>query len=427
MSVMSADRELKVAAQGLKHGACYYLMKPICIKELCNIWQHAIRRKKDEPKENHDQDRKHKKAIVKEVEYDYSIKTKRKKDDEEGDKEDEESENEDSAYHRKKRFIWTTDLHAQFLKAIEELGFDKAIPKRILEIMNIPGLTRQNIASHLQKYRLYIRRLNDANLSTPSGSSSSEHIIQSIEPRFTFGVQDQMGHEELSNHCDQMVPQPRLPGNMQDFSMMDDLMCNPAPMDGPTNFQQSHLQQLMEEISVGHGTSPNQMRMNQPSVYDESIQMAHQQKESKSELLGNYQLDNLNMPNIQGHADIDGEIMTDIQMGEISNGKAVASANMNDFPNSNFSGFPDGYANEGAACSSAFANYNQTPEPFAEPAQQHNDFTWGYFPRAEDDGSVLLDLMKSPPFCANNPFSPQLDGADTGDSLSRQQMSGLSI
>jgi two-component response regulator (ARR-B family) len=28
--------------------------------------------------------------------------------------------------------------------------------------MNVEGLTRENVASHLQKFRLYTRRLNDA-------------------------------------------------------------------------------------------------------------------------------------------------------------------------------------------------------------------------------------------------------------------------
>ena len=28
--------------------------------------------------------------------------------------------------------------------------------------MNVDGLTRENVASHLQKFRLYTRRLNDA-------------------------------------------------------------------------------------------------------------------------------------------------------------------------------------------------------------------------------------------------------------------------
>lgn len=45
---------------------------------------------------------------------------------------------------------WTPELHRRFVEAVEELGIDKAVPSRILEIMGIDCLTRHNIASHLQ-------------------------------------------------------------------------------------------------------------------------------------------------------------------------------------------------------------------------------------------------------------------------------------
>ena len=30
------------------------------------------------------------------------------------------------------------------------ISISEAVPKRILELMNVPGLTRENVASHLQ-------------------------------------------------------------------------------------------------------------------------------------------------------------------------------------------------------------------------------------------------------------------------------------
>jgi hypothetical protein len=41
--------------------------------------------------------------------------------------------------------------------------FAEAVPKRILDVMNVQGLTRENVASHLQKYRLYLKRLSGVN------------------------------------------------------------------------------------------------------------------------------------------------------------------------------------------------------------------------------------------------------------------------
>lgn len=45
---------------------------------------------------------------------------------------------------------WTPELHRRFVQAVEQLGVDKAVPSRILELMGIECLTRHNVASHLQ-------------------------------------------------------------------------------------------------------------------------------------------------------------------------------------------------------------------------------------------------------------------------------------
>ncbi|CAN4087252.1 unnamed protein product [Withania somnifera] len=60
---------------------------------------------------------------------------------------------------KRKKVDWTPELHKRFLKAVEKLGADKAVPSRILELMATDGLTRHNIASHLQKYRAHQKHL----------------------------------------------------------------------------------------------------------------------------------------------------------------------------------------------------------------------------------------------------------------------------
>ncbi|KAL0306856.1 UNVERIFIED_CONTAM: Transcription activator GLK1 [Sesamum radiatum] len=57
------------------------------------------------------------------------------------------------------RVDWTPELHRRFVQAVEQLGVDKAVPSRILELMGIECLTRHNIASHLQKYRSHRKHL----------------------------------------------------------------------------------------------------------------------------------------------------------------------------------------------------------------------------------------------------------------------------
>lgn len=63
------------------------------------------------------------------------------------------------ACKRKLKVDWTPELHKKFVQAVEQLGLDQAIPSRILELMKIEGLTRHNVASHLQKYRMHRRQI----------------------------------------------------------------------------------------------------------------------------------------------------------------------------------------------------------------------------------------------------------------------------
>ncbi|MCD9639657.1 hypothetical protein HAX54_024309 [Datura stramonium] len=53
---------------------------------------------------------------------------------------------------RQKTFIkWTVDLYAKLMKVVQQLGEERCFPKEILELMNVPSLTKTQVASHLQK------------------------------------------------------------------------------------------------------------------------------------------------------------------------------------------------------------------------------------------------------------------------------------
>jgi SHAQKYF class myb-like DNA-binding protein len=60
---------------------------------------------------------------------------------------------------KRPRLVWTPELHMRFMNAVNHLGIKNAVPKTILQLMNVEGMTRENVASHLQKYRLYLKRL----------------------------------------------------------------------------------------------------------------------------------------------------------------------------------------------------------------------------------------------------------------------------
>ncbi|KAL9454150.1 hypothetical protein AB3S75_009700 [Citrus x aurantiifolia] len=169
--MMSADGRVSAVMRGIRHGACDYLIKPIREEELKNIWQHVVRKRWNENKEHENsgslEETDHHKRGSDEIEYASSVnegtegtfKAQRKrisaKEEDDG-----ELESDDPSTTKKPRVVWSVELHQQFVSAVNQLGIDKAVPKRILELMNVPGLTRENVASHLQKFRLYLKRLN---------------------------------------------------------------------------------------------------------------------------------------------------------------------------------------------------------------------------------------------------------------------------
>ncbi|CAF2054634.1 hypothetical protein Bca4012_097914 [Brassica carinata] len=62
---------------------------------------------------------------------------------------------------RKQRRCWTPELHRRFVDALQQLGGPGvATPKQIREHMQEEGLTNDEVKSHLQKYRLHIRKSN---------------------------------------------------------------------------------------------------------------------------------------------------------------------------------------------------------------------------------------------------------------------------
>ncbi|XP_065856260.1 two-component response regulator ORR21 [Euphorbia lathyris] len=170
--MMSADERTSVVMKGIKHGACDYLIKPIREEELKNIWQHVVRKKWHENKEidseSLDDNDRYKRGND-DTEYASSslnegsegVLKGQKKRSISKEEDDGEPESDDPTTSKKPRVVWSVELHEQFVNAVTHLGIDKAVPKGILELMNVPGLTRENVASHLQKFRLFLKRLSD--------------------------------------------------------------------------------------------------------------------------------------------------------------------------------------------------------------------------------------------------------------------------
>ncbi|XP_027345732.1 myb family transcription factor EFM-like isoform X2 [Abrus precatorius] len=68
---------------------------------------------------------------------------------------------------RKQRRCWSPELHRRFVNALQKLGGSQATPKQIRELMQVDGLTNDEVKSHLQKYRLHTRRVPTASGNQP--------------------------------------------------------------------------------------------------------------------------------------------------------------------------------------------------------------------------------------------------------------------
>lgn len=166
--MMSANGETSAVMKGIKHGACDYLLKPVRMEELRNIWQHVVRKKwrsstqqlaSEDDKNRQFADEGDHNSSANEG-YEGAWKQNKKRRDLKEEEEDIDLDPDDPSATKKPRVVWSVELHQQFVNAVNQLGIDKAVPKRILELMNVHGLTRENVASHLQKYRLYLKRIS---------------------------------------------------------------------------------------------------------------------------------------------------------------------------------------------------------------------------------------------------------------------------
>ncbi|KAM7511627.1 hypothetical protein LguiB_010502 [Lonicera macranthoides] len=209
--MLSANSDPKLVMKGITHGACDYLVKPVRLEELRNIWQHVIRRKKFDPKSQNNP------TAQEESESgegplgnnDQNGKVSRKRKDEEEDGDDNGHENEDSGTQKRPRVVWSIELHRKFVAAVNQLGIDKAFPKRILDMMNVEGLTRENVASHLQKYRLYLKRISSvashqANMVTVLGAKDTSYFrmgsLDGLGDFRTFSSSAQISNTALSSY-----------------------------------------------------------------------------------------------------------------------------------------------------------------------------------------------------------------------------------
>ncbi|KAI3772299.1 hypothetical protein L6452_03481 [Arctium lappa] len=108
---------------------------------------------------------------------------------------------------KRSRLVWTPQLHKRFVEVVARLGVKNAVPKTIMQLMNVEGLTRENVASHLQKYRLYVKRMQGL---SDEDSSPSDHLFGSTPVPKSLHNSDGGGGNGMP-YAPQMVPMPYPP------------------------------------------------------------------------------------------------------------------------------------------------------------------------------------------------------------------------
>ncbi|KAF6171160.1 hypothetical protein GIB67_035117 [Kingdonia uniflora] len=180
--LMSQDYKKEIVMEGVLCGACDHLIKPIRKEDIRSIWQHVARSwvknsRRSGSLEVSDKN----KRMSSEVDNASSRNEgswkilKRSKEEE-----DEAKERDDSPTLKKPRVVWSPELHKLFVKAVQKIGVDKAVPKKILEAMKLPGITRENVASHLQKYRIHCKKEENSRQPQQNHAASGPLSSQNI-------------------------------------------------------------------------------------------------------------------------------------------------------------------------------------------------------------------------------------------------------
>ncbi|VVB00800.1 unnamed protein product [Arabis nemorensis] len=195
---------------------------------------------------------------------------------------------------RKPRMTWTGDLHQKFLQAIEIVGgIEKANPMLVLKClkeMSIEGLTRSNVASHLQKHRINLDEKRIPQLALSIGQSTgyrtssllgqnNDQFGRSIAYKPSSLLAPSNAHSSIPSYLlndrasNPMINQNQYPNGYLTMNN-NQFMTSPLPrlpyLDHPQQQQQYQFAHQMDYA----------MNMNEPEQYQFShnLQPQHQQQ-----------------------------------------------------------------------------------------------------------------------------------------------------
>lgn len=126
--VLSAHSDPKYVMKGVTHGACDYLLKPVRIEELKNIWQHVVRSRFDKNRGINNGEKRDGSGNEGVGNSDQNNgRANRKRKDQYNEDEEEERDDNDETAQKKQRVVWTVDLHKKFVAAVNQLGYESKL------------------------------------------------------------------------------------------------------------------------------------------------------------------------------------------------------------------------------------------------------------------------------------------------------------
>ncbi|KAG8367802.1 hypothetical protein BUALT_Bualt16G0110600 [Buddleja alternifolia] len=151
---------------------------------------------------------------------------------------------------KRPRLVWTPQLHKRFVDAVAHLGIKNAVPKTIMQLMSVDGLTRENVASHLQKYRLYLKRMQGISNGGGGGSAAAAGMDAATDHLFASSpVPAHFLHPGRAN-SEHFMPYVPVPAAMQHHQMA---VVGPGPGPGPLH----HHAQMQQQFRHFGNSPPN--------------------------------------------------------------------------------------------------------------------------------------------------------------------------
>lgn len=126
--MLSANSETETIMKGIKHGACDYLVKPVRLEQLRNIWTHVVKNSKTDPRNSINSgcdagqqlpsgDGNKGETVGANQTKKYSKKNKK-------DVDGANDDNENTSTQKKQRIQWSGHLHRAFVQAVHDIGMD---------------------------------------------------------------------------------------------------------------------------------------------------------------------------------------------------------------------------------------------------------------------------------------------------------------